>query len=179
MIPRRHPGPGGYDDAMSREPAGWDVDSPVQAEVFVVWLDGNRLQLTGPDGPQPWILQLGASEHPVEVVDRIVRDVVGPPILVHSTSWRRDRDAVILSFVVVIERELVGDMASVPIERAELARSAATSAPRDIAVSAVVEHGLRHLAWLVQDDPVVAAELPSAWRPLLAAYVPEPFRSLG
>jgi hypothetical protein len=164
---------------MSREPFGWDVDSPVQAEVFVVWLDGNRLQLTGPDGPQPWLLQLGSTEHPVEVVDRIVRDVVGPPILVHSTSWRRDRDAVILSFVVVIGRELVGDMASVPIERAELARSDATAAPRDIAVSAVVEHGLRHLAWLVQDDPVVAAELPGAWRPLLSAYVPEPFRSLG
>ena len=168
-----------YDDAVSREPADWDVDSPVQAEVFVVWLDGDRLLLTGPDGPQPWILQLGATEHPVEVVDRIVRDVIGPPILVHSTSWRRDRDAVILSFVVVIDSGLVGAMTSVPIERAELARSEATVAPRDIAVSAVVEHGLRHLAWLVQDDPVVAAELSGPWRPLLAAYVPEPFRSLG
>jgi hypothetical protein len=164
---------------VTREPVGWDVDSPVQAEVFVVWLDGERIQLTGPDGPQPWMLQLGATDHPVEVVDRIVRDVVGPPILVHSTSWRRDRDAVILSFVVVIARELVGSMSSVPIERAELARSAATAAPRDIATGAVVEHGLRHLAWLVQDDPVVAAELPPAWRPLLAGYVPEPFRALG
>ena len=164
---------------MTREPRGWDVDSPVQAEVFVVWLDGDRLQLTGPDGPQPWVLQLGATEHPVEVVDRIVRDVVGPPILVHSTSWRRDRDAVILSFVVVISGDLVGNMASVPIERAELARSEATAPPRDIATSAVVEHGLRHLAWLVQDDPIVSADLPARWRPLLAAYVPEPFRALG
>jgi hypothetical protein len=108
-----------------------------------------------------------------------VRDVVGPPILVHSTSWRRDRDAVILSFVVVIGAELVDGMASVPIDRAELARSEATAAPRDIATSAVVEHGLRHLAWLVQDDPVVAAELPAAWRPALAGYAPEPFRALG
>jgi hypothetical protein len=164
---------------VTRSPAGWDVDSPVQAEVFVVWLDGDQLRLTGPDGPQAWILQLGQAEHPVEVVDRIVRDVIGPPILIHSTSWRRDRDAVILSFVVVIGPELVGGMASVPIERAELARSEATAAPRNIAVSAVVEHGLRHLAWLVQDDPVVAAELPPPWRPLLAEYVPEPFRALG
>ncbi len=31
---------------MTRDPAGWDVDSPVQAEVFVVWLDGDdRIQL--------------------------------------------------------------------------------------------------------------------------------------
>jgi hypothetical protein len=81
--------------------------------------------------------------------------------------------------VVVIPRELIGSMASIPIERAELARSEATAAPRAIATGAVVEHGLRHLAWLVQDDPVVAAELPPAWRPLLAAYVPEPFRALG
>ena len=164
---------------MTREPVGWDVDSPVQAEVFVVWLDGEQLQLTGPDGPQPWLLQLGATDHPVEVVDRIVREVVGPPILVHSTSWRRDRDAVILSFVVVISPEVVGLMASVPIGRADLARSEATAAPRDIATEAVVEHGLRHLAWLAQDDPVVTAELPPGWRPVLAAYVPEPFRALG
>jgi hypothetical protein len=164
---------------VTREPAGWDVDSPVQAEVFVVWLDGDRIQLTGPDGPQAWHLQLGPTEHPVEVVDRIVRDVVGPPMLVHSTSWRRDRDAVILSFVVVIPSELVGSMASLPIDRAELARSEATAAPRYIAVSAVVEHGIRHLAWLVDDDPVVAETLPPAWRPILASYVPEPFRALG
>jgi hypothetical protein len=164
---------------MTREPVGWDVEGPVQAEVFVVWLDRDRLQLTGPDGPKAWLLQLGPTEHPVEVVDRIVRDVVGQPILVHSTSWRRDRDAVILSFVVVIPPELVGSMASVAIGRADLARSEATAAPRDIAVEAVVEHGLRHLAWLAQDDPVVAAELPADWRPILAEYTPEPFRALG
>ena len=62
---------------MTREPVGWDVDSPVQAEAFVVWLDGDEIQLAGPEGPRAWYLQLGATEHPVEVVDRIVRDVVG------------------------------------------------------------------------------------------------------
>lgn len=153
--------------------------SPVQAEVFVVWNDDDHLELTGPCGAAPWILELGATDHPVEVVDRIVRDVLGPPLLVHSTSWRRDRDAVILSFVVVIDRRLVGDMESRPIERAELARSEATAAPRDIGTAAVVEHGLRHMAWLVRDDPVVAATLDDRWRGLLAAYVPEPFRVLG
>ena len=164
---------------MTRTPAGWDIDGPVQAELFVLWLDGDRAALTGPCGPSPWLIELGVTEHPVEVVDRVVRDVVGPPILVHSTSWRRDRDAVILSFVIVIDRALVGEMASAPIERAPLARSEATAAPREIAMGAVLEHGLRHLAWLATDDPVVAAELPPAWHPVLAGYVPEPFRSLG
>jgi hypothetical protein len=169
----------GYDGTVTRIPADWDIEGPVQAEVFVVWLDGDRLSLTGPCGPAPWLIELGVTDHPVEVVDRIVRDVVGPPILVHSTSWRRDRDAVILSFVVVIDQAAVGVMESAPIGRVALARSEATAAPREIDTNAVVEHGLRHLAWVVADDPVVSAELPPAWLPALAGYLPEPFRNLG
>lgn len=164
---------------MTKFPDGFDVQGPVQAEVFVVWLAGDHLELTGPCGPAPWLLELGPAEHPVEVVTRIVRDVVGEPIVVHSTSWRRDRDAVVLSFVVVIDGRLVGSMESVPITRSELARGEATAAPREIATSQVVEHGLRHMAWLAVDDPVVAAELPAGWIALLAGYVPEPFRNLG
>ena len=163
---------------MSRTPDGWDVGSPVQAEIFTVWRSADHLELTGPCGAAPWIVELGAAEHPVEVVDRIVRDVVGEPLLVHSTSWRRDRDAVILSFVVVIDSRLVGQMPSVPIGHVALARSEATAAPRAITVDAVVEHGLRHLAWLTTDDPVVAATLDDPWKALLAGYVPEPFRTL-
>jgi hypothetical protein len=95
------------------------------------------------------------------VVDRIVRDVVGPPMLVHSTSWRRDRDAVILSFVVVIAPDLVGFYG----ERARSTGpiSPAQRRPPHRATSrstAVIEHGLRHLAWLAEDDPVVAQTLP-------------------
>jgi hypothetical protein len=164
---------------VTRSPSGWDIDSPVQAEVFVVWDHDGRLELTGPCGAAPWLLELGASDHPVGVVDRIVRDVVGQPLLVHSTSWRRDRDAVILTFIVVIDGDNVGSMPSLPIERAELARSGATSAPRDIAMTQVVEHAMRHLAWLASDDHVVASVLSDRWRALLAAYPDEPFRALG
>ena len=155
----------------------WDVEGPVQAEIFVVWFNLDHLELTGPCGPAPWYVELSATDHPVEVVDRMVRQTLGSPRLVHSTSWRRDRDAVILSFVVVIDSP--GDMASVPIGRAELARSEATAAPAAIAYTQVVEHGLRHLAWLAHDDPVVKRELSPAWRAALATYVPEPFRNLG
>jgi|SRR4029453_12979968 hypothetical protein len=164
---------------MTRLPDGIDIEGPVQAELYVVWLHDGRLELTGPCGSEPWLIELHATEHPVDVVGRIVRDVIGEPILVHSTSWRRERDAVILSFVVAIDASLVGAMETAPIHRAELARSEATAAPRAIANSQVVEHGLRHLAWLVEDDPVVAEELPSAWTIALAGYVPEPFRALG
>ena len=164
---------------MTRLPDGFDVEGPVQAEVFVVWLHNDRIELTGPCGSAPWMIELGAGEHPVEAVSRIVRDVVGEPIVVHSTSWRRDRDAVILSFVAVIDAGLVGSMETAPVGRADLARSSATAAPREIAYDQVVEHGLRHLAWLVKDDPVVAGELSPAWAAALSGYVPEPFRTLG
>lgn len=164
---------------MHELPDGWDVEGPVRAEVFLVWLNGHRLELTGPDGPVPWILQLAETEDPVEAVDRIVRGLVGRPRLVHSTSWRRDGHAVILSFVAVIDPDQRTGMVSQPIERAELARSLATQAPSSIGHVQVLEHGLRHLAWLAEDDPVVAAELSADWRDALAGYVPEPFRSLG
>lgn len=164
---------------MARLSDGIDIIGPVQAEVFVIWLNDDHLELTGPCGAAPWMIELGETEHPVEVVGRIVRDVIGPPRIVHSTSWRRDRAAVILSFVVVIDSTLVGAMESAPIGRTELARSKATAAPRSVAFGEVVEHGLRHMAWLVRDDPVVGTELDDRWREQLAAYLPEPFRALG
>jgi hypothetical protein len=161
-------------------PDGFNIEGPVQAEVFVVWLNGDRLELTGPCGPAPWLIELAEPEHPVAAVERIVRDVVGPPVLVHSTSWRRDGAAVVLSFVVVIDPKLVGDMDSLPVARSELARSEATAAPASIGYEQVLEHGLRHLAWLATDDPVVRQELAGgAWQSVLAPYVPEPFRALG
>ena len=145
----------------------------------MVWLNADRLELTGPDGAAPWILQLAEGEDPVEAVARIVSGLVGPPLLVHSTSWRRDGQAVVLSFVVVIGPEQASGMASAPIDRAELARSEASRAPASIGHTQVLEHGLRHLAWLAQDHEIVAGRLTSGWRDALGAYVPEPFRSLA
>ena len=108
-----------------------------------------------------------------------MREVVGEPLLVHSTSWRRDRDAVVLSFLVVVDPALVAGQPSIEVGREDLARSSARAAPAAIATSQVLEHALRHLAWLAEDDDVVRHELSDAWREALAGYVPEPFRSLG
>jgi len=56
----------------------------------------------------------------------------------------------------------------------------ATAAATDIAYQQVLEHGLRHLAWLATDDPAVRDELSGlAWQRVLAPYIPEPFRALG
>jgi hypothetical protein len=174
-FPRRR-----YSDAVSgSSPVGWDVEGPVQGEVFVLWMNGTRVEVTWPCGAGPWYLEIGPDEHPVEVVRRVVTDVIGVPRLVHSTSWRRDRQSVILSFVVIIDADMVGAMPSEPVARAELARSQATAPPRAIHPRQVIEHGLRHLAWLVTDDQTVASELSEAWKGVLAGYDAEPFRNLG
>jgi hypothetical protein len=165
-------------ESMATNPlSGIDVEGPVRAEIFLVWMPGDRIELTGPDGPRAWTIELDDVEHPVEAVERIVRGIVGPPLLVHSTSWRRDGPAVVLTFLAVIGPGQGTGLASEPIGRAELARSEATRAPDAIGTSQVLEHALRHLAWLVEDDPVVRDRLDDEWRGALATYVPEPFRS--
>src|SRR5215207_1541778 len=144
---------------MTRTPEGWDVGGQVLAEVFVVGLVDGRIRLGGPDGPHAWLLELGEEDHPVAVVDRVVRNLLGEPLLVHSTSWRRDKGAVLLTFLVVVPPTSLLGARSVAVGREDLARSSARAAPSAIASGQVLEHALRHLAWLAQDDAVVRDEL--------------------
>ena len=142
-------------------------------------LNGAVPELAGPCGPDPWYIEVGADDDPVEVVSRLSRNLMGDPLLVHSTSWRRARGSVILSFVVVNRADQAPELRGIPISRAELARSGATHAPVAIAYQQVLEHGLRHLAWLVNDDAMVRSVLSDEWKQVLSGYVPEPFRNLG
>lgn len=135
-------------------------------------------ELAGPCGPEPWYIEVGADEDPVEVVSRLSANLLGPPLLAHSTSWRRARGGVILTFIVVIADEQAPDFEGVPVGRAELARNTATEAARSIAATQVIEHGLRHLSWLAKDDPAAKSVLSNDWKHLLEGYVPEPFQHL-
>jgi len=136
-------------------------------------------ELAGPCGPEPWYMEVGAEEDPLEVVRRLAHDLMGEPLLVHSTSWRRARGSVVLSFVVVIGDDQAAELAGIPIQRVDLARSEATRAPKSIQYQQVLEHGLRHLAWLAREDSVVGVTLSHEWKGALASYVPEPFRHLA
>ncbi len=137
-----------------------------------------RPELAGPCGPDPWYIEVAPEDDPVEVVSRLSRNLMGQPILVHSTSWRRARGAVVLSFVVVNADDQATQLVGVPISRTELARSGATSAAKTIASAQVLEHGLRHLAWLAREDQAVIDALSEEWKRVLAEYVPEPFRNI-
>lgn len=159
-------------------PPPWATEGPVQAETFVLRLRAGAPELAGPCGPAPWYIEIGPDDDPVEVVSRLCTNLIGRPLLVHSTSWRRDRGSVVLSFIVIVREDQALDHPGIPIGRAELARSSATAAPIAIASAQVIEHGLRHMSWLIADDPTVRTVLPDGWRQVLAGYVAEPFRHL-
>jgi len=154
------------------------VEGPVQAEIMTVALDDDGPVLTGPCGAEPWYVEVPQGADPMAVTGQLVRANLGEPVVLHSTSWRQSRGGVVLTFVAVLDPDAVAALDRAPIRRAELARGGATTAPTQIEAAPVIEHGLRHLAWLVQDDPVVRAALPPRWHDVLAGYVPEPFRHL-
>ncbi len=123
---------------------------------------------------------LNPSAAPADVVLDVLKWYPLQPLVVHSTSWRHEAGRVILTYAAVVDApgELpAGSLLVLPVARADLARGDATSAPKTIGVDAVLEHALRHLAWLVRDDPAVKKAL-EGWGHALAAFVPEPFRPL-
>ncbi len=131
-------------------------------------LRGGQLELTGPCGADAWYIESHGDDDPMEIVTRLSTNLMGPPLLVHSTSWRRGQGGVLLSFLVVISEDQAADLAGVPITRAELARNSATEAAKGIRSNQVA-----------QDDPAVRTALSPGWVAALAGYVPEPFRHLS
>ena len=149
-------------------------------EVLPVWLGEAGLFWMKPMHGESLRIGLPSSARPADVVLDVLRWYPLTPTVVHSTSWRHEEGRIILTYVAVVEPP--GDLAkdsiiALPVHRAELARGGAMSAPQSIGVDAVIEHALRHVSWLVRDDPAVMKEL-EGWREALAGFEPEPFRAL-
>ena len=124
---------------------------------------------------------LPPSATPADVVLDVLKWYPLAAIVVHSTSWRHEEGRIILTYIAVVARPsaLPPDSLTItPVSRAQIARGEAMAAPKSIGVDAVLEHALRHLSWLVRDDPSVMQAL-SEWKHVLADYQPEPFRSLA
>jgi len=139
-------------------------------------LNRGNIVLTGPCGPAPWYIQVERDASPSDVVFSLAKLNMGEPAVVHSTSWRHARGGIVLTFVAVVDA--IDRFDQIPVQRAVLARGGPASAPELVPIEAVIEHGLRHLAWLASDDPAVAEALPDGWPTALARYTPEPFRQL-
>ena len=146
----------------------------------MLYLDPRGIRHVYPHGREtlrgPWEPELDPTE---SIVDAVA-EVGLAPVMVHSTSWRVVRRPVVLTFLVVVDPP-----ASLPpsceveqVTRAELARGRATGAPENVHLSQVVEHGLRHLAWLVAEDGAIHDAL-APWGDALSDYAPEPFRAFG
>jgi hypothetical protein len=149
-------------------------------EAVVLYLDDDGIKYLSPRGREtvraPWDPDLD----PHEAIVDAVAELGLTPFMVHSTSWRVVRQLVLLTFLVAVEPpERVPDACEVElVTRAELARGRATGPPPQVHLSQVVEHGLRHLAWLVKEDQMIHAAL-AEWSQALNAYDPEPFRAFG
>ena len=160
----------------------WSPDLVAQTlEVLPVELRDGRIFWLKPVHADSLRVGLSARTQPADAVLAALNWYPLEPVVVHSTSWRHEDGRVILTYVAVVappDRLPPDSLVELPVARAELARGQAMAAPKAIGVEAVLEHALRHLSWLVKDDPAVKSSL-AGWRELLAAYEPEPFRALA
>jgi hypothetical protein len=160
----------------------WSPEFSTQSlEVLILTLEDAGPVWLKPEHADSLRVGLPATARPGDVVlDTLGRYTLTPRV-VHSTSWRHEEGRVVLSYIAVVEPPSglpEGTLSRTPVARADLARGDATAPPPEIGVLQVIEHALRHLSWLVQDDPAIGEALPD-WRPILERYQPEPFRALG
>jgi hypothetical protein len=160
----------------------WSPELSTQSlEVLILALEDASPIWLKPEHADTLRVGLPATTRPGDVVlDTLGRYDLTARV-VHSTSWRHEEGRVVLSYIAVVEPPASlppGTLVATPVARADLARGDATAPPPEIGVLQVIEHALRHLSWLVKDDPAIGEALPD-WRELLDGYQPEPFRALG
>ena len=159
----------------------WSPDFVMQSiEILPVFLGNGGLLSLRPDHADSFIVGWPPKAQPEAVAAKMIERLGLRPMVLHSTSWRHHDDEVILTYLAVVSTDYVFpvDWDISPVIHVELARGDATSPPVSIDVSQVLEHGLRHLAWLLREDKVISDALPG-WQDVLDGYTPEPFRALN
>jgi hypothetical protein len=149
-------------------------------EALVLYLRDQRIRHLFPTHGETLRAQWDPNLDPGESIADAVASLGLSPFMVHSTSWRVEGKRIVLTFLVIIEApaELPAGCREEPITRSELARGRPLGPPAEVHLSQVVEHGLRHLAWLTSDDEAVRNALPD-WGEALSEYEQEPFRAFG
>ena len=159
----------------------WSADFVMQAiEILPVALREGALVCLRPDCADSFVIGWPAGARPEEVAAQAINGLGMSPIVLHSTSWRHGGDEVVLTYLAVVAPDSTPPPSweVAPVGHTELARGGATTPPPVIGVNQVLEHALRHLAWLVQEDEEIGRALPG-WAEALKGYTPEPFRALG
>ena len=166
-------------DPLSEMP--WSQDFVMQGlEVLPVLLRDGSLYSMRPGHADSFVVGWPAGKRPEEVAEQAMALLGMEPLVLHSTSWRHAGSEVVLTYIAVVPPDSVPPPSwqLVDVAHAELARGDATAPPTSIDIMQVQEHALRHLAWLRQDDPVIASLLDD-WSGALSDYIPEPFRAFG
>ena len=161
---------------LSQKP--WYPDVVAQSlEVLPIFFDHDGLGWLKPIHASSLRVGIGVNEQPATAVMKALGVYGLTPSVVHSTSWRMENERMILTYAAIVPHAVQhAYLETKRIGRAALARGEATVAPTVVHIEQVIEHAVRHLAWLVSDDPVISKELAS-WREVLAGFTPEPFRA--
>ena len=151
---------------------------PPALEAIVLCLTDDGIRHLSPHGRETVRAGWEPALDPTESIVDAIAALGLAPTMAHSTSWRIADRQLLLTFLVVVEApgDLPPTYDSQLVARVELARGRATGPPASVQLSQVVEHGLRHLAWLVGEDAAIHAAMPG-WTQALAGYAPEPFRA--
>ena len=140
----------------------WSPDFVMQAiEILPVSLRHGYIWSLHPEHADSFVLGWPAGARPEEVATQAVVQLGLEPIVLHSTSWRHVDKEVVLTYIAVVPPDSVPPPSwqIAEVARSDLARGGATAPPSSIGITHVQEHALRHLAWLRQDDPTIAALL--------------------
>ena len=107
------------------------------------------------------ITEPGRGESPDEAARRLSGVAAGDRrTVVHSTSWRYEPDGrVVLTYAVCPDPAPWLPAVEVPVLEIVRGEAPAMPSPDRVALANVVAHAVRHLAFLVAEDPVVARVL--------------------
>jgi hypothetical protein len=164
---------------MTREVKDADAASRATGlEIHLLFADARGLRHLRSAAAAILAIDETAADHPTLQARRAAERLGLIPRFVHSTSWRYEGGRVVLTYVVVVDPPLrsVPGLEDVPIGRGGLARCEPLEPPASIESEHVLEHTIRHLSWLVREDPA-AREILEPWAPFLAEHRAEPFRS--
>jgi len=166
-------------EAMERVAASEGRAAPA-VEVLPVFLSGGTIRWVRPPGTGSLKIETRAGEPPGDAVVAALRGYGLGARAVHSTSWRTEHDRLVVTYLAVLDAPDVPPpgLRVADVGRSDLARGSATGAPDAIHTEQVLEHALRHFAWLVKDDPIIRDLFAAEWGEALQEYEPEPFRSM-
>jgi hypothetical protein len=156
---------------------------PVRVEVWPLAADSRGIWLLS--GDDAWrSAPIGANSEPHEAVTAVLGGYVWPrrPAVLHSTSWRADDGAVILTYVAIVPcpesesvRTLFAHAMPVSLRVAqEVGRPIATD-PAEAPLPRYIDvllHAIRHLRFLVDTDAGVREAMGDVWRQHLSPLSP-------